>query len=428
MEHPRILFSGSLISFAVITATFACSDGQCKSENLKEKENTLREVRDCSGISLESVCERDNIMFYFLLYSNLGPLPTCFLHLSSASLEMNVRLMQTAKPGCLVFLVLQAFDGLRCIRSTTTNQFEFMVNLYLTVGCFSSPSFTYFTDIDIIFCEKNSLPFNRYAYLTTHNSFANEVEPLHTGIRLTFLNQETISQFPCVYFRFARLLEKETESPGFSLQWLAIDTLKEVEAFLSANPSEIVTLFLEDYVETPNGLSKVFKDAYWFPVSMPQNGQDWPLVKDMVASNKDLLSSLQPNGDVGEHPGQCSNRGESAPLDDETKSLFLINHFHSIAFKVMACEDNSASLISMLDTCYGRSGNRWANFVARSDGGGVFQAVDKLNGQLLCGCDDVHSCVGGTAITLVSLKVSKMVDLQLSIEDLKLAIWFGLYQ
>ena len=74
----------------------------------------------------------------------------------------------------------------------------------------------------------------------------------------------------------------------------AIDTLKEVEAFLAANPSEIVTLILEDYVESPNGLTKVFNASglmkYWFPVSnMPQNGQDWPLVKDMVANNQRLI-------------------------------------------------------------------------------------------------------------------------------------------
>lgn len=70
--------------------------------------------------------------------------------------------------------------------------------------------------------------------------------------------------------------------------------MKEVEAFLAANPSEIVTLILEDYVKTPNGLTKVFKDSglmkYWFPVSkMPQNGEDWPLVKDMIANNHRLI-------------------------------------------------------------------------------------------------------------------------------------------
>jgi len=31
--------------------------------------------------------------------------------------------------------------------------------------------------------------------------------------------------------------------------------------------------------------------------------------------------------------------------------------------------------------------------VQRSEGGGSFEAVDTLNGKLLCGCDDVRACV-----------------------------------
>lgn len=70
--------------------------------------------------------------------------------------------------------------------------------------------------------------------------------------------------------------------------------MKEIEAFLSANPNEIVTLILEDYVEAPNGLTNVFNKAglkkYWFPLaSMPKNGGNWPLVSDMVAKNQRLL-------------------------------------------------------------------------------------------------------------------------------------------
>ena len=39
--------------------------------------------------------------------------------------------------------------------------------------------------------QNNSLPFNKYAYLTTHNSYAIEGEPSHTGVpRVTFDNQE----------------------------------------------------------------------------------------------------------------------------------------------------------------------------------------------------------------------------------------------
>lgn len=70
--------------------------------------------------------------------------------------------------------------------------------------------------------------------------------------------------------------------------------MKEIEAFLSQNPSEIITLILEDYVQAPNGLTKLFSDSglskYWFPLSnMPLNGQDWPLISEMVANNQRLL-------------------------------------------------------------------------------------------------------------------------------------------
>ena len=62
--------------------------------------------------------------------------------------------------------------------------------------------------------------------------------------------------------------------------------------------------------------------------------------------------------------GNCSNRAESAPLNDRTKSLVFVNHFGSVPIKKTSCVDNSEELISMLDTCYGAAGNRWANFVA----------------------------------------------------------------
>uniref|UniRef100_A0A0E0NWI7 PI-PLC X domain-containing protein n=1 Tax=Oryza rufipogon TaxID=4529 RepID=A0A0E0NWI7_ORYRU len=202
----------------------------------------------------------------------------------------------------------------------------------------------------------------------------------------------------------------------------ALDTFKEIEAFLGANPSEIVTLILEDYVHAPNGLTNVFKASglmkYWFPVSkMPQKGKDWPLVSDMVASNQRLLvfTSIRSKqategiayqwnymvennyGDDGMDAGKCSNRAESAPLNDKTKSLVLVNYFPSVPVKVTACLQHSKSLTDMVNTCYGAAGNRWANLLAvdyykRSDGGGAFQATDLLNGRLLCGCQDVKAC------------------------------------
>lgn len=74
----------------------------------------------------------------------------------------------------------------------------------------------------------------------------------------------------------------------------AINVLKEVQVFLDANPSEIITIFIEDYVTSPQGLTKVLNASgltkFWFPVSsMPQNGENWPVIDDMINKNQRLL-------------------------------------------------------------------------------------------------------------------------------------------
>ncbi|KAK3409267.1 hypothetical protein EUGRSUZ_J01401 [Eucalyptus grandis] len=180
-----------------------------------------------------------------------------------------------------------------------------------------------------------------------------------------------------------------------------LDTLKEIEALLS-DPADIFTLCWLD-------------EILWFPVSnMPKNSQDWPLIRDMVANSQRLLvfSSIQLKeqreriayqwnymvenqyGDGGMQGGSCLNRAESAPLDDRS-------NFRSVPIKQLGCENNLGDLIDMPCSCYGPASIRWANFVAvdfykRSEGGGSFQAVDTLNGKLLCGCDDVQAGVPGS--------------------------------
>ena len=63
---------------------------------------------------------------------------------------------------------------------------------------------------------------------------------------------------------------------------------------MEANPSEIITIIIEDYVTSPKCLTKVFDAAslrkFWFPVSrMPKKGEDWPTVDDMVRRNQRLV-------------------------------------------------------------------------------------------------------------------------------------------
>ncbi|RYQ86070.1 hypothetical protein Ahy_B10g105731 isoform A [Arachis hypogaea] len=211
-------------------------------------------------------------------------------------------------------------------------------------------------------CMNNSLPFNKYAYLTTHNAFAIDGEPSQTGVpQVTITNQEDSITHQLSNGVRGLMLgmydfdgdvwlchSSQGQCHDYTAFEPAIGTLKEIEAFLSANPSEIVTLILEDYIHTQNGLKKVFSvvglKKFWFPVTnMPRNGGNWSLVSDMVAKNRRLIvfTSVKSKeqsegiayqwnymvenqyGDGGRKTGSCPNRAESSNLDDKSKSLVL---------------------------------------------------------------------------------------------------------
>lgn len=69
------------------------------------------------------------------------------------------------------------------------------------------------------------------------------------------------------------------------------------------------------------------------------------------------------DGDGGMYAGRCPNRKESPSLSDKSKSLVLVNYFKTFPMEELMCIDNSGELINRLHTCYGATGNRWANFV-----------------------------------------------------------------
>ncbi|ESQ47967.1 hypothetical protein EUTSA_v10020826mg [Eutrema salsugineum] len=280
------------------------------------------------------------------------------------------------------------------------------------------------------------LPYNKYSWLTTHNSFARLGAKSGTGsmILAPSNQQDSITSqlingvrgFMLDMYDFQNDIWLCHSYGGNCFNYTAfqpaVNILKEFQVFLDKNKDVVVTLILEDYVKSPRGLTRVFDASglrnFMFPVTrMPKNGEDWPTLDDMISQNQRLLVfTSNPHkeasegiaflwrymvenqyGNGGMRGGVCTNRPESAAMGDKSRSLVLVNYFPDTADLIGSCKQNSAPLLETIKKCQEASGQRWPNFIAvdfykRSDGGGAPKAVDVANGHSLCGCDDIAAC------------------------------------
>ncbi|KAM0845561.1 hypothetical protein ACQ4PT_056286 [Festuca glaucescens] len=282
------------------------------------------------------------------------------------------------------------------------------------------------------------LPFNRYSWLTTHNSFAvtgtpsatgapivsppnqedSVTDQLNNGVRGLMLDTYDFKNDLWLCHSFAG------KCYDFTAYQPAPKVLKEIQAFLDSNPSEVITVFVEDY-SAPGSLSKALAAAgltkYVFPpAKMPATAPTGP--PSRTWSPRATASSSSPPSRAGRAPmasptcgitssrqnvmlygsdglavGSCASRAESRAMDSKEQSLVLMNFFTTNPSQSWACVNNSSPLIAQLRTCYDASAKRWPNFIAvdfymRSSGGGAPLATDVANGRLQCGCDTIAYC------------------------------------
>ncbi|OEL33948.1 PI-PLC X domain-containing protein [Dichanthelium oligosanthes] len=239
------------------------------------------------------------------------------------------------------------------------------------------------------------LPFNRYSWLVTHNSFSILGEPSLTGVeRVTFYNQEDsvtnqlrngVRGLMLDMYDFNDDVWLCHSLQGQCYNFTAFGYLTDIAGTAAVTPTRSI-----DPAENlrPLGLR---------PCSQKPDSGCYNKHKSFSCVKIDIsFLVVMAAGDPGIVPGSCPNRKESQPLNSRSPSLFLQNYFPTIPVQNEACKENS-ELPQMAQACYAAAGNRIPNFLAvnfymRSDGDGVFDVQDRINGLTLCGCNTIAAC------------------------------------
>jgi outer membrane protein assembly factor BamB len=207
------------------------------------------------------------------------------------------------------------------------------------------------------------------------------------------------------------------------------DSLAEIRDWLVRNPSEIVTMILEQRVGNQTAIQNVITASgirdqiFWADrANSGPNGtwnvgtQGWPSLAWMIAANKRfvILSdqgkgssysgadglpyvwrwAVENNYGDDSRNGQCNARAFSKPLDQNPPGLFILNYNTTLSYNPhpdgedqytrFAVLNDSANIMGIVDGCMGLRGNRLPNFVAvdyfdYGRNGGPPQAVDEIN-------------------------------------------------
>jgi hypothetical protein len=188
--------------------------------------------------------------------------------------------------------------------------------------------------------------------------------------------------------------------------------IQRIVDFLRNNRSEIITVFLEDYVDANtlrNELGKVqgLNDVLYRAEGVPQNG--WPRRSELQAANKRLLIFTDHGRDgredsgvlyqrdwtvenywsmgpgLGDSDWSCYSRWDEKPLTatGSFQPLFVMNHFRDVPFTSTATNDNGKVLNRAQQFCQ-PAARKKPNYLAVDlyHLGNAAQAVQQLNGYV----------------------------------------------
>ena len=243
--------------------------------------------------------------------------------------------------------------------------------------------------------------FDEVAYATTHNAMSNRADgwdfpnqeytvtsQLQAGIRGLMLDTYMVDGVPTLCHGFCSL----GSTP-------LVDTLGEIEAFLDAQPDQVVTIIFESYIDASETAAAFDAAGLTHRVATPVPGQPWPTLGELIAANTQLVvfhdRATDPNhpwlANVWDHSWETHFAAET-PADfscapnrgNQANELFILNHFltNLIGSRQQAEQVNhNPFLIDRALQCQAESG-ALPNFVTVDfyDIGDVMATVNQLNG------------------------------------------------